>query len=363
MSQISPPIRILLVGAVVLAAAWVMVLKPKNNDNTTAAAPVATPAATGVARNPNGPDANTSLGKAVQKAEGASQTSDATNSAIDAGSGGAPAATTAPSTAVPPASTAAAGATTATKPGTSSTTTTPDTAAAQVDGIPAWLDESLGNKTVAILFWDKKADDDQRTHDAFKAAYTDHGNVLKRSVPISKIADYGKVARGVDVSQSPTIMIIDQNKNASSLVGYSNTDSINQAIIDGVLAKDNPAKSTEIGRAMVKACDSYRSASTIGVGDLTFTKDYKVELANVSSGLAATLHAAPKVKAGPLSAEAGVLRKLVKSEQGVVHKIKSSALGGKAVNVEAVRKATRSNDKLEAKAGLMLNAVGVNGCQ
>jgi hypothetical protein len=48
-SQISPPIRILLIGAVVFLAAWFTVLKPKDGavaPVATAPAPAATPAST-----------------------------------------------------------------------------------------------------------------------------------------------------------------------------------------------------------------------------------------------------------------------------------------------------------------------------
>src|SRR3954468_24315936 len=76
MSQISPPIRILLVGCVVFLAAWMTVLKPK--DKAPAATPVAAaPATPRVAA--GGEKAGTSLGRAVESANNASKTQAAAN--------------------------------------------------------------------------------------------------------------------------------------------------------------------------------------------------------------------------------------------------------------------------------------------
>ena len=66
MSQISPPIRILLVCAVAFMAAWMLFLRPKDNAGTPAAS---TPsAATSTPAEAGGAKPESLAGKAVEKA-------------------------------------------------------------------------------------------------------------------------------------------------------------------------------------------------------------------------------------------------------------------------------------------------------
>src|SRR5215212_2443649 len=97
MSQISPPVRILLVGCVLFLAAWMTVLKPKPaaDPAPTAAAPTAPRVQAG------GEKAGTALGKAVESANNASKAQAAANARHGDESQSAPATTaaTAPATA------------------------------------------------------------------------------------------------------------------------------------------------------------------------------------------------------------------------------------------------------------------------
>lgn len=336
MSQISPPIRILLVAAVALAAVWVLVLQPKSDDVEPAPEP------TGIARDADGPVANTKLGQAVQAAEGAAQQSEERSAAVSG-------------------ETAQAPSTTATEPATSvaKEEAPVDPALAK---LPDWLASSMDKKVVAILFWNRDASDDRRTHAALGDAFKADGRVVTRSVPIGRIARYGSVARGVDITQSPTLMVIDRERNATALVGYVNVDTINQAIIDGLLATDNPAKKVAAVGTMQDACRGFATAETISAGDATESRTYGRDLAAVSASLADTLKAAPAVKSGPYRSRAKLLKSYVRSEQGVVSRIRGGAMGGKFVDSRAIRQAQRSNDRLEARATLELNAIGVTGC-
>lgn len=83
-----------------------------------------------------------------------------------------------------------------------------------------------------LLFWNGKSADDK----AVKAALTKvdrwDGRVSVQTASIKKISKYGRIARGVDVEQSPTIVVTDPELRAETLVGYVDTTTIDQAVVD-----------------------------------------------------------------------------------------------------------------------------------
>ena len=86
MSQISPPIRILLVCAVAFMAAWMLFLRPKTDSGVPAASTPATTATTPPVE--AGGDQATSLaGKAVEKANEATAAQDARAEELAGGAG------------------------------------------------------------------------------------------------------------------------------------------------------------------------------------------------------------------------------------------------------------------------------------
>lgn len=345
MDQISPPMRIVLAVAVVFLAAYMLFLKPGGETQSAAPATPATTPATASAGDAN--QAQTGLGKAVESARGAA---DATEKAQSAGSGEAVANTPSTTSAAP-----------ATKPA-------PSTAAAKpVDeslaDVPDWLAKSLDKKVVAILFTNAKAADDRRTRAALKDAYTAHGKVVTRVVPIAKIAKYRPVAEGVDVQQSPTLMVIDRKRQAQPLVGYQNVDGINQAIIDGLLATDNPVGRVKYLQTVQRECRQITNESIIGdtPGDTLKGAEKNVTslIATMSASLGTLRNAPVPAAYQPLSK---LVNRYVASEIAVGRSVRATAFGGKTVDQVKFRRATRSNDKLTARANLELNAVGVSAC-
>lgn len=337
MSQISPPMRILLAGAVAFLAAWVLFLKP-GGDTETAATP-ATPAAT--------PAGATGLGRAVNSANGAAKTSDAANAA--AGSETAP-------------STTSSEAPTAVKPKTSTPATPAKPADPALAKLPDWVQDSIDKKVVAILFYNGNAADDRRTRVALEGAYRAHGQVVARAVPIKRISRYGSVARGVDVQQSPTLMVIDRDRHADALVGYSSRETINQAIIDGLLATDNPVKRVGYVQRMQAHCRAIGNAA----GLHPFTAGSPKQLRRNAAANLSVLTTA-KRDLGRSGAPAAykalgrTMNRYLASEIAVVNRVKTGVRGGQ-VDAIAVNRARASNDKLQGRALLELNAVGVDAC-
>jgi hypothetical protein len=211
-SQISPPIRILVVAAVAVMGVYMLFLRPK-----TEVAPPAEPA-------PNvqtGAPAESQPGKAAQAAQGAVNAAngqlEAQESVDGVDAGEAAAGTSATTKNAPEGSNAAAAA----KP------------AVDVNGLPKPIAKAIRkDKTLVLLFWNGKSADDKAVHDALKHVDRWDGRVYVDSAPIKSISKYGRIARGVDVEQSPTVVVVDSELRAEPLVGYVDAATIDQAVVD-----------------------------------------------------------------------------------------------------------------------------------
>jgi hypothetical protein len=212
MSQISPPIRIVLVCAVAFLVAWMLFLRPKADDGTPVAA-TATPAAT--ATTPpvaaGGTAAGSAPGKAVEKANDTAATTPSVT----------------PVTPVTPV--APIEETPSVEPGR----LTDEAAAA--GGLPLRVLHALADhKVVVLLFWSPKSADDKAVRKALSNIDRHHGKVLAHATNLKKIARYGQITRGANVEQSPTIVVVDRKMKVDTLVGYVDRVTIDQAVTDAL---------------------------------------------------------------------------------------------------------------------------------
>jgi hypothetical protein len=340
MSQISPPLRIALLVAVLFAAAYLVVLRPSSEE--AAPAPATPPAAEA-----GGPEANSAVGQTVEKAReaaGAAE-SEARRRAGEETQSGSGTATQAPSA-------------------PEQTTPAPNAASgdASLAGLPKWLRESMDRKVVAILFTNNRSADDRRTQAALKKSYTGDDDVVHRAVPISEISKYEEVAAGVDVQQSPTLMVIARDRTAQALVGYSSLDTINQAVIDALLATDNPRETVEWLQLAQQECRQISNRSVIGVAPgenpAGVRRNVDALLATMTASLG-TLRNAP-VPAAHADVK-GLLTRYVASEVAIGRQIRGM-IGARSVDAVAVNRALASNDGLQQRAVLEMNAHGVTSC-
>jgi hypothetical protein len=223
MSQISPPIRILLVCAVAFMAAWMLFLRPKDDAGIPAAA---TPAAESQPVDAGGPKADTAPGKAVEAANDTVAAQDARAEQLADGNGTSAAAPSATATTATPAGEpAVAGA----EPGKLT-----KKAAAEA-GLPVRVLKGLGRKKVVVLlFWSPKAAEDKAVRKAVANVDRHDGKVLAHATHIKRIAAYGQITRGADVTQSPTVVVVDRNRKVETLVGFVDRPSIDQAVTDAL---------------------------------------------------------------------------------------------------------------------------------
>jgi hypothetical protein len=229
MSQISPPIRILLVCAVAFMAAWMLFLRPKDGAGTPAAATPTAPTSRPVEA--GGDKADSFAGKAVEKANEATAAQDARAEEL-AGGAGETAASTPSATAVTPSGTAVtptADPATGAKPGKLTKQ------AAAAGGLPLRVLHALADrKVVVLLFWSPKAAEDKAVRKALTGIDRHKGKVLAHAAHVKRIAAYGQITRGADVSQSPTVVVVDRNRKVETLVGYVDRSTIDQAVTDAL---------------------------------------------------------------------------------------------------------------------------------
>ena len=188
-------------------AAWMLFLRPKTDAGAPAASTPA-PAAT-TSRRGRREKATSLAGKAVEKANEATAAQDARAEELAGG----------------------AGETAATARGHDSTTAghrwTPEPAKGTQPGVDSKNDakapacrcassrRSATSKVVVLLFWTPKAVEDRAVRKALNGIDRHHGKVLAHAAHIKRIAGYQQITRGAEVSQSPTVVVIDRNRQVS----------------------------------------------------------------------------------------------------------------------------------------------------
>jgi hypothetical protein len=210
MDQVSRPMLIALAATIVLAAVWLVVLRPKAPEVAdTPAAPVT----------------------AIANAKDAAATSDAANEklagAADRAGTADPTTATAPTSSVP-------GATVAAKPATKTATRGPASASTREAAV---MRDIRRGKVVVLLFWNAKGTDDVATRGTVRGLSRHGGKVVVHIVPISRVGQFGSITRGVTVNQSPTTLIIDRKRRARAIVGLTERGELSQAVDDALAGR------------------------------------------------------------------------------------------------------------------------------
>ena len=220
MSQISPPLRIAMIVAVLFLAVWMVALRPSGGD--TAETAVAPPAAGNVA---TGAPAQSAPGQVAQTAQNAAQTAE------DA------AKTSAGETAADNVTPATAG--TAASAGTQQAAPSAAVDPKDVDsGLPLGVLKAIAEKKVLVmLFWNPRAADDRAVRREIRALPSHRGRVSVHVANIAKVARYASITRGVNLAQSPTTVVVDAKLGATPLVGFADRAEIDQVVSDALRVK------------------------------------------------------------------------------------------------------------------------------
>src|SRR4051812_31668615 len=226
MSQISPPLRIVLVAVIGLCVVFMLFLRPKTEDTAAPAAPAAA-----VTPSP---------------AKDSSVQTYSKPSAILQKAAGDPAAT---------------GAGVNTNPVTQAPATSQSQPAKlskkQLAALPSDVRRAVAHrKVLALLFYNNRSDDDIATRRALRHVDSFGGQVFVDAHWIKNVAPYQAITRGVDLEQSPTVVVVDRNLKAETLVGYTDAEAIEQAVVDALLASGGSTVKNPYFRQLDAVCSS-----------------------------------------------------------------------------------------------------------
>jgi hypothetical protein len=96
-------------------------------------------------------------------------------------------------------------------------------------------------KALALLFYNPAAADDVAVKDELRAVPSHGGRVVKLAVPIKDLSRYPVITTQVPVSESPTLVLIDRRRQATTLVGFAGGFEITHRV-DRVLTVKQPRK-------------------------------------------------------------------------------------------------------------------------
>jgi hypothetical protein len=218
-SQISPPIRVVLLCAVAFLGAYMLFLRPKDE------APVEPAPA------PNVQTGEPAVSQPGKVAEAAQEAVDASNSQLQ----------TQESVDGVQAGESAAGSATAggTANGAGGSAAAPGAVPADLKGVPAPVKRAIRqDKVLALLFWNDRSADDRAVRDELRKVDTWGGRAMAHVAPIAGISKWGRISRGVNVDQSPTVVVVDPQLRAETMVGFVDAATINQAVADALRNTD-----------------------------------------------------------------------------------------------------------------------------
>ena len=100
-------------------------------------------------------------------------------------------------------------------------------------GLPVKVAQAFAKKQVVVLYFGATGADDTLTADSVRTlkASAGHGVAVFMD-KLSNLADYRRVVEGLDVSQAPSIVIVDRAKKAQVLEGFIDTGSLRQDVAD-----------------------------------------------------------------------------------------------------------------------------------
>lgn len=315
-NQISMPMRILLIGAVVFLAAWFTILKPGGGEEDI---PAVAPA--------NTTETTTGTASASAAPDAASEGEDTTVAA----------------------------------------TAIPNDVLAKLPkdvtkAIKARKTLVLGVFTDDAKSYRPMADDDRYVRNALKKTNRYKGEVFAKNISIADLATYAPLVNDLDIDQSPTVVVIDRNLKGTTLTGYVDRVSINQAIQDARRDSIDPYVTDEFVRAANDICaDSDLHTHRWSLPTIPGTKARAKATLRLNALIRAELAAVTKLetpaKHKALTADwKQVLRNAIAFNKRTVELLRTKG------QTAAAKHSASSDDTLNRKLDRRFNTVGVTSC-
>ena len=93
------------------------------------------------------------------------------------------------------------------------------------------------HKVLAILFFNPAAADDRAVKHELDEIPARGGKVVKLAVPLSELTRYPVITNQVQVTESPTLVLIDGQRKADLLTGYLDQLELSQRVSDALAIK------------------------------------------------------------------------------------------------------------------------------
>jgi hypothetical protein len=93
------------------------------------------------------------------------------------------------------------------------------------------------HKVLAVLFFNPAAADDQAVKHELHEIPARGGKVVKLAVPLSELTRYPVITNQVQVTESPTLVLIDGQRKADLLTGYLDQLELSQRVSDALAVK------------------------------------------------------------------------------------------------------------------------------
>jgi predicted nucleotidyltransferase len=87
-------------------------------------------------------------------------------------------------------------------------------------------------KIVLLLFWNPQGADDVAVRSEVRGLAAHEKKIALHEALAKQVATFGSITRGVQVEQTPTILIINKRGRATTLTGLTDAFSIEQAIAE-----------------------------------------------------------------------------------------------------------------------------------
>jgi hypothetical protein len=227
MDQVSRPVQFLLIGVLAFAALWFVALRPKADGGGGAAPPpaAAAPAAQSKSALPGG------LGTAVDKARATRAQGDAAAAAQSGTATSTLGAAPPPAAASKPVTTAAV----APKPRPApvkapARAAKPARPRAEGPGpTPGKVRRGLAQRhAVVLLFYSAASSDDRAVLSELAGVSRRGGRVDTWAIPVSALSRFANVLQGVQVFQTPSVVVLSSTRKPMLLAGYTDRAEIDQ---------------------------------------------------------------------------------------------------------------------------------------
>jgi hypothetical protein len=228
LSQISPPMRIALLAALVFGVVWFVALRPGGASDEE---PL--PVAPGVEGLSNGVEQAREAQEVADAAAAASQdTAAAVESGADAGgaetSSGESSASAATSTSSSTATATGSGG----SAGTGADGSGAPAAASTGTGPAAPLVAALRRNRIVVLVFRNRSSDSEAVAAAARGVNRRGGRVVVRVASVSDVGRYRAFTGRTQVNQAPTTLVIGPTRRAQVITGFTTTGEISQAVGD-----------------------------------------------------------------------------------------------------------------------------------